>query len=132
MCLAFAEETDNLGFVDSSRGSLIPAGLTNRSVLQECNLAVEAGIVQSVYRLCDGLDDRGIGVLSPVWETDSTLHHRVQISCGSHPASNTTDTGGYFPWVKWQGLTTHVHLVSTLRTVELTSTPQCLHDLVLN
>jgi hypothetical protein len=44
-----------------------------------------------------GLDDRAIGVRSPVWAKDCSSSLFVQTGSGAHPASCTMGTGGPFP-----------------------------------
>jgi hypothetical protein len=57
---------------------------------------VSSGSIVSGY----GLDDRVIGVRSPVEAKDFSCSLCVQISSGAHPASCTMGTGGSFPWGK--------------------------------
>jgi hypothetical protein len=56
-------------------------------------------IVQSVYEL----DDRGSRVRFPAGGENFSLHHRVQIGSGIHPASYSMGTGGSFPGGKAAG-----------------------------
>jgi hypothetical protein len=65
-----------------------------------------------------GLDDRVIGVRSPVGVKDFSSNLCVQTGSGAHPASCTMGTGGPFPGAKrGRGvtLTTHPHLVPRSR-----------------
>jgi hypothetical protein len=54
---------------------------------------VSSGSIVSDY----GLDDRAIGVRSPVGAKDFSSSLCVQTGSGSHPASSTMGTGGPFP-----------------------------------
>jgi hypothetical protein len=44
-----------------------------------------------------GLDDRGSRVRLPAGAANFSLHHRVQIGSGAHPASYPMGTRGSFP-----------------------------------
>jgi hypothetical protein len=54
---------------------------------------VSSGSILSDY----GLDDRAIGVRSPVGAEDFSSSFCVQTGSGAHPASCTMGTGGPFP-----------------------------------
>jgi hypothetical protein len=54
-------------------------------------------ITQSLQRLGYGQDDRGSKVQFPAGAGNFSLHHRVHIGSGSHPASYPMDTRGSFP-----------------------------------
>jgi hypothetical protein len=50
-------------------------------------IALGAGIAQSVYRVCYGLDGQRNGVPFPAGARDFSLLHRVQTGTGAFPAS---------------------------------------------
>jgi hypothetical protein len=50
-----------------------------------------------------GLDDRGSRVRFPAGTGNFSLHHRVQIGSGAHPASYPMGKGGSFPGGKAAG-----------------------------
>lgn len=87
-------------------------------------------IAHSVQRLGYGLHDRRIWLRLLTRETPFFLLRNVQAVPGTYPAPYIMITGG---WICDKGaeLTTHLHLVSRLRIVEL-NPPICLYDVVLN
>jgi hypothetical protein len=57
-----------------------------------------------------GLDDRAIGVRSPVGVKDFSFNLCVRTCCGAHPASCTMGNGGPSPGAKrGQGVTLTTH-----------------------
>jgi hypothetical protein len=68
------------------------------------------------------MDGRGIWVRFPAGGGDISVLHSVQIGSGTHSVFYPTGTGGLFPLAlsdRGVKLTTQVHLVPTLRMVEL-------------
>jgi hypothetical protein len=67
-------------------------------VLMICFVSLSECRGSSVSIVSDyGLDDRAIGVRSPVGEKDFSSILCVQTGSGAHPASCTMGTGGPFP-----------------------------------
>jgi hypothetical protein len=76
------------------------------------------------------------GVLFPAGVRDFSLLHSVQTGSSTHPASYPVGKGTLSLGVKWGTgvkLTTHLHLVLRVRTLELyLHSPIRLHGVVLN
>jgi hypothetical protein len=68
-----------------------------------------------------GLDDRAVGVRSPVGAEDFSSSLLVQTGSGAHPASCTMGTGGPFPEGKAQPWRDVDHSLSS--SAEVTSFP---------
>jgi hypothetical protein len=83
-----------------------------------------------------GLDDRGSRVRFPSGARNFSLHHRVQNSSGTHPASYPMGTRASFPGGKAAGAWSwpHLHLVPISKNAwSYTSTPAIrLHGVVLS